>query len=125
MGAYDSDIQTAAELIKEFGEACTLVRFVPVAGAKDWEPAEPTDELLPVHAAFLNFNLQTSGTTYWNGTEVLTGDKKVLIAAAGLAWDPELQGQVRRADGSVWKIQNVKLLDPNGQKILFTAQVRK
>ena len=124
MGYFDSEIATAAELIKENGERAQLIRFVPVAGAKDWEPAEPTDETLDVDAVFLNFNLQTSGTTYWNGTEVITGDKKVLIAA-GLAWDPELQGQVKRADGSVWKIQNVKLLDPNGQKILFTAQVRK
>lgn len=123
---YASDIRGAQKSIRESGEACTLIRYTttPPDAAKPWQPGTPAEETLPVWAVFLNYNLQGSGESYVDGSLVHTGDKKVLLAG-GLAWNPDLNGAVRRADGTLWKIVNVKTLDPDGAPILFTLQVRQ
>lgn len=127
MGVYDEDIQTAFELIQESGEKAKLVRFASVVPDPDkpWDTNPPAREEQDIVAVFLNFNMQGSGQTYWNGTEVHSGDKKVLVAAQGNTWPPNLQGQIVRENGSVWKIENIKTLDPNGQLILHTIQARQ
>jgi hypothetical protein len=128
VGVYDAEAAAALAAIAEKGEVCTLRRFTAGAapdGDKPWRTADATALAQTANAVFLNYNLQTSGETYVNGTLVQRGDKKVLVAASGLDWDPELDGELVRADGSVWKIQNVKTLDPNGEKILHTLQVRQ
>lgn len=131
MGTYDSERRDALELIREYGEAATLRVFaqtVPDA-AEPWENGAPTNTELTARMVFLNFrdssNSGASGERYWNGTLIHTGDKKVLLAAEGLAFAPELNAHVIRADGSVWKVVNFKDLDPNGEKILYTLQVRQ
>lgn len=128
MGTYDGERRDALELIREYGEAATLCVFaqtIPDA-AEPWENGAPTHTELTARMVFLNFNPNgQSGERYWNGTLIHTGDKKVLLAAEGLAFAPELNAHVIRADGSVWKVVNFKDLDPNGEKILYTLQVRQ
>lgn len=124
MGVYDSDIASALESIREAGETSVLRSNAPGVENPDkpWlsVPAVPTNT--DVAAVWLNYNLQGAGQT--QDSLVKASDKKVLVAASGA---PEIttSDQLVRADGSVWKIENVKLLDPNGERILYELQARQ
>jgi hypothetical protein len=124
---YADDIKTALELIAEFGADCQLKVFTATTPdpAQPWETAAPTEQVANPRMVFLNFKGNNSGETYWNGTLVQQGDKKVLLAASGLAFPPNLNALLTRADGSVWKVVNLHTLDPDGTPILYTMQVRK
>lgn len=128
MGTYDSQVALALRLIREKGGPATYVEMQPQTGGNDWDPADSTPVNHGVDAVFLNLNLQTSGETFWNGTQVMQGDKKVLMAGAALAARVNINGEIHRVVDGVtekWKIINNKLLDPNGQRILYTLQVRQ
>jgi len=73
----------------------------------------------------MNYNATDACRTYAESSEILRDDKKVLIAANGLTLDPSLQGNIARADGTVFRIVKIRLLDPAGQKILFELQARR
>jgi hypothetical protein len=126
MAAFDGDIQTAKELIAEFGEVSKVRRVIPGVPdpAAPWKPVQPTTIEVPVTAVWLNYNLQSSGELYVGGSLVKTGDKKVLVAALDIS-DITPSDLLVRADGSVYKVANAKLLDPNGQKILWTLQAEQ
>jgi hypothetical protein len=124
---YADDIKTALELITEFGADCQLKVFTATTDdpAQPWDPGVPAEQVLTARMVFLNFKSNSNGETYWNGTLVQQGDKKVLLAASGLAFEPNLNALITRADGSVWKVVNLHRLDPDGTPILYTLQVRK
>lgn len=126
MGRFDSSQLLAKRLIDLNGEAVTIKLFTtqPVPD-KPWLPEQPTEQSVSASAVFLNYNTQDSGKTYSDGTEIHRDDKKVLIAALGLTGEPNLQGTITRADGTVYKLVKIKLLDPNGQKILYEVQARQ
>lgn len=126
MAAFDGDIQTAKELIAEFGEVSKVRRVIPGEPdpAAPWKPVQPTTVEVPVTAVWLNYNFQSSGELYVGGSLVKTGDKKVLVAALDIS-DITPSDLLVRADGSVYKVVNAKLLDPNGQKILWTLQAEQ
>lgn len=127
MGRFDSSQLLAQRLIDLNGETATLTVFTTVTPDPDkpWLPGDSAEQDVPVRAVFLNYNDQEAGKTYADGTEIHQDDKKVLIAALGLTIDPNLQGTITRQDGTVLRIVKVKLLDPNGQKILFEVQARR
>lgn len=126
MAAFDDDIQTAKELIAENGEISKVRRTTPGVPdpAAPWKPVVPTTVEVEVAAVFLNYNFQSSGELYVGGSLVKSTDKKVLVAALDIQ-DITPSDSLVRADGSVWKVVNAKLLDPNGQKILWTLQVEQ
>lgn len=126
MAAFDGDIQTAKELITEFGEISKVRRIVPGIPdpATPWKPVQPTITEVDVTAVWLNYNLQSSGELYVGGSLVKSTDKKVLVAALDIQ-DINPSDQLVRSDGEVFKVINAKLLDPNGQKILWTLQVER
>lgn len=125
MGQFDGEIQTALELIAENGEDAELKVLTTTSGAEEWDTGAPTEQVVTAKMVFLNFKGSSSGETYWNGQLVHQGDKKVLLAAAATAVAPNLNALVTRADGTVWKVVNLQRLDPNGQQILYTMQVRQ
>lgn len=124
MGVYDEDIQTAKELIEESGEVSTIRRITPGVPTVPGQPVPPVVLNVPVSAVWLNYNLQSSGEPYVGGSLIKTGDKKVLVAALDIQ-DITASDSIIRADGTVYKIVNPKLLDPNGQKILWTLQAQR
>lgn len=126
MGVFDDDIATAKELIDESGEQAFVRRVTPGVPDPDtpWIAVPPTTVDVPVSAVFLNYNLQSSGEPYVGGSLIKAGDKKVLIAAADIG-DITASDLIVRASGEVWKVANPKLLDPNGQKILWTVQATR
>lgn len=126
MGRFDSSQLLAKRLIDLNGERITIKLYTTQEQpGKPWLPGQPVEQDVPASAVWLNYNTQESGKTYSDGTEIHRDDKKVLIAAQGLAADPNLQMQLIRADGSKWKAVKIKLLDPNGQKILYEVQARQ
>jgi len=126
MGRFDSSQLLAKRLIDLNGEDAVVTVFTTTTPdpTKPWLPGESTPQDVPVRAVFLNYNTQESGKTYADGTDIHRDDKKVLIAALGLPVDPNLQGTITRQDGTKFRVIKVKLLDPNGQKILFEVQAR-
>ena len=127
MGVYDEDIQDAKELIAESGEVSTIRRTTPGVPnpAKPWEPVVPVVTNVQVTAVWLNYAFKSSGEAYTNGSLVKTGDKKVLVAALDLPSGLTVSDQIVREGGELYKIENIKLLDPNGQRILYELQVRQ
>lgn len=125
MGQFDGEIQTAVELIQENGELATLTVMTTTDGPNPWDAGVPTEQTDESPMVFLNFKGSNSGETYWNGMLVQQGDKKVLLAAAATALAPNLNALITRADGTKWKVVNLTRLDPNGQQILYTMQVRQ
>lgn len=131
MGTFDGEQQDALELITEFGENAQLKKYTTTTpdNAKPWETGTPALQTQMARMVFLNFTDQSNsgkaGERYFEGTLVQTGDKKVLVAALGLSFDPEVGMALVRADGTMWKVENVKGLDPNGQQILFTILARQ
>lgn len=129
MERYDEEIAVAMELIAESGEMATMRVFTPTDGDEEWEQGEPTEQKLEARMVFLNFrspsNAIVTGERYFNGTLVEQGDKKVLLAGGHTSFPPAMNGTITRKDGSVWKIVNFLTLDPNGQQILYTLQVRR
>lgn len=125
MGTYDAEQKDALELITEFGENAELKVFTTTDGANDWDAGTPTEQVQTARMVFLNFTSNANGETYWNGMLVHQGDKKVLLAALGLTSAPNINALITRADGTVWKVVNLKGLDPNGQQILYTMQARQ
>lgn len=129
MARYDSARQLAERLIAKDGEVAELKVLTAVAGANAWDTGVPTEQVQAVRMVFLNFpsigNSGNSGERYFENSLIQGGDKKVLLAAKGLDFPPDLNALVTRADGSIWKIVQFKNLDPNGQQIIYTLQVRQ
>mgnify|MGYP007062685020 CR=1 FL=1 len=125
VGQFDDEIRTTVELIAENGENATLTVMTTTDGDDPWDPGIPGEQNETARMVFLNFKGSTSGETYCNGLLVQQGDKKVLLAAGATALAPNLNALITRADGTKWKVVNLTRLDPNGQQILYTMQVRQ
>ena len=127
MGRFDSSAALAQRLIDLNGETATLTVFASQTQDPDrpWLSEDSAEQAVPVRAVFLNYNTIDAGRTYAEGSEIHRDDKKVLIAAKGLTLDPSLQGNITRADGTVFRIVKIRVLDPAGQKILFELQARR
>lgn len=126
MGRFDSQQLLAKRLISLNGEDAVITnQSTQDVVDKPWlnGPAVPTP--INCKAVFFNYTTQDAGKRYEDGTEIHLDDKKVLVAAHGLSAVPDIQSTITRADGTVYRVMKVKLLDPNGQKILFEFQVRK
>lgn len=129
MGVFDGEQKDALELVTEFGEDAQLTVMTTTDGANPWDTGVPSEQVLTARMCFLNFASQSdatgTGERYFEGTLIHAGDKKVLLAALGLAFAPNINALITRADGTVWKVVQMKGLDPNGQKILYTMQARQ
>lgn len=126
MAAFDWAVNLAKQLIDANGEAVTLKLFTSVDGAAGpWETQPSTEQTLNARAVFLNYSDKTAGQTYTDGTEIHRDDKKVLLAAKGLTFLPNLQGAIVREDGTEFRLIKIKCLDPGAQKIYFEMQARR
>lgn len=126
MAFYDDMAAVALELITEFGSEQTL-RDV-TAGVYDdisgtWT-TPPSDISQPAQLILLDYTLQESGQQYAEGSEIRQGDKKIIIAAKGLAWPPALTTKVD-VGGVLWQIVNIKEANPAGTPLVYFCQGRK
>ncbi|MCO1337104.1 hypothetical protein MO867_22530, partial [Microbulbifer sp. OS29] len=58
------------------------------------------------------------------GQSIQRGDKKLIIAAAGLEWVPSLTTEAE-INGVKWQVVNIKEANPAGTPLVYFCQVRK
>lgn len=122
LGVFDRQKETARAKIAKYGQVVDLVTYadpVPPDGTKPWDVADSVESVQSVSALFLAFD-----QALVNGTTIHEGDRKVYVAAKGLASPPVLNGALRIA-GETWQIVRVEPFSPNGEDILYTLQVRE
>lgn len=109
---------TAERLIARFGQVGAIRRETPGAGPP-YSPGPPT---VADHAATLV--VLDYENREIDGTRILATDKKVLIAAGGLAIEPGPADKVV-IGGAAHEVVDVKPLSPAGVVVLFEAQCRR
>jgi hypothetical protein len=84
---------------------------------------------LDTSGVFLTFSRLKYGETFNNGDVIHASDRRMLVAAQQLAFRPNLKGYVVRhmPDGSTqnWSIEGIDPLEPNGEQIMYSMQVRQ
>lgn len=77
----------------------------------------------------VDHDARLAGTDYSNfsrdGTLIQTNDKRVYVAAQGLAVDVLTKDKVVEADGTVWTVVRSLPLKPAGVVVFWDVQVRR
>lgn len=125
---YDRMAATALRLIAQFGQTATLT-YIPEVDPDDYDPVTGTGPVaVPVsqsgRAILLDYTAQEAGIINAAGSLVQQGDKKILLAADGLAWPPTMTTLVI-ADGLTWTIVNIKSTNPAGTPLVYELHGRR
>ncbi len=118
MSFYPQMAATAAAMLAEFGQAVMFERreagsYDPASGAAA-EGTVSRWSLATVEEAF--------GGREIDGTLVMAGDRRLLVAAGGVA--PAVEDVVTLADGSAGVVKAVAPFSPGGVSLYFEVRVR-
>ncbi|MGO3563729.1 hypothetical protein SAMN04490192_3406 [Pseudomonas lundensis] len=122
---YDRMAATALRLIERFGLTATLSEvtpgeYDPVTGVETGGATlTQTGQLI-----LLEYTSAEAGIINASGSLVQQGDKKIMLAAKGLAWPPTLTTTIL-ADGQTWTIVNVKSTNPAGTPLVYELHGRR
>jgi hypothetical protein len=114
---YAKSQATAERLLIKFGQAGSIVRDVP-GGGSDWDPGEPVPTPYACTVAVLKFDNKDI-----DGTLIKATDKKVYIAAKGLAIIPTTTDRIS-IGGVQHTVIRVMPLNPAGINVYFELQAR-
>lgn len=114
---YSRMVATASRLITRFGQAGTLER--PTFTGPSHTPVAGTPEEYPAIFVIGEFKSREI-----DGTRVLQGDKRVIIAPS-LAVVPKLSDWLVEADGGRFRLVDFKTIKPATTTIAYIAQVRR
>jgi hypothetical protein len=118
---YDEMAVMALEMITEFGQP-VIIRATTVGEYDPETGTAPTDAITEQTAQ--GVLLDFTGQEFQNSSLIKQGDKKLKIAAQGLAWAPDLLNKVI-VQGRTWSIvPPLKEINPAGTVILYELQVR-
>ncbi|OIN45979.1 hypothetical protein [Pseudomonas costantinii] len=118
---YDEMAVMALDMITEFGQPVTISKTVPGEYDPDIGGDAPGATVEQTAQGIL---LDFTGLEFQNNSLIRQGDKKLKIAAQGLAWVPGLLDKVV-AQGRTWSIvPPLKEVNPAGTPILYELQVR-
>ena len=125
---YDRMAATALRLIERFGLTATL-SDTPEPNPDDYDPVTGMGPIIvPVtqsgHAIQLDYTVQEAGIINAVGSLVQQGDKKIMLAAEGLAWPPTITTTIL-ADGLTWTIVNIKSTNPAGTPLVYELHGRR
>ena len=121
MAFYDEMAVMALEMITEFGQPVTISKtesgeYDPEIGGE--VPGATVEQI--AQGILLDF----TGQEFQNNSLIRQGDKKLKIAAQGLAWAPGLLDKVI-VQGRTWSIfPPLKEVNPAGTPILYELAVR-
>lgn len=122
---YVASAGTAAALLDNFGQTVTLTKVTPgyydPATGMTWPDSELSQT---VKAVLLDYSLQESGAQFADGSMIRVGDKKCLIAP-NVSWAPDEATKLTDAAGTVWQIDNLRILAPAGVPVLYTARATR
>lgn len=125
MARFDRQIAMALRLIKKNGQLVTWqqLKDEPDDPDEPWKTKSQTIINNPVYIAFFTVDKEhREFIRYLTGTEVKIGD--VLGYMGQVSFEPNPKDVVIR-DGIEYRILNLDLLSPNGQKILYTVEFLK
>lgn len=122
---YDEMAEVALELIAEFGQAGTLTNvtegeYDPVTGFG----TDPVTLTQSGQLILLDYSAAESGVINASGSLIQQGDKKIMLAAKGLAWPPTITTTIL-AGGQAWSIANIKSTNPAGTPLLYEIHGRR
>ena len=121
MAFYDEMAVTALNMITEFGQP-VIIRAT-IVGEYDPETGSAPPESIKEQTA-QGILLDFTGQEFQTNSLIKQGDKKLKIAAQGLAWVPGLLDKVV-AQGHSWSIvPPLKEFNPAGTPIVYELQVR-
>jgi hypothetical protein len=121
MAFYDEMAVMALEMITEFGQPVTI-RVITV-GEYDPDTGTAPPDIITEQTA-QGILLDFTGQEFQSNSLIKQGDKKLKIAAQGLAWVPDLLNKVI-VQGRTWSIvPPLKEINPAGTPILYELQVR-
>jgi hypothetical protein len=121
MAFYDEMAVTALNMITEFGQP-VIIRAT-IVGEYDPETGSAPPESIKEQTA-QGILLDFTGQEFQTNSLIKQGDKKLKIAAQGLAWVPDLLDKVV-VQGRTWSIvPPLKEINPAGTPILYELQVR-
>lgn len=118
---YNEMAVMALDIITEFGQPVTISSMAP----DEYDPETGGEALgATVEQIAQGILLDFTGQEFQNNSLIKQGDKKLKIAAQGLAWVPGLLDKVV-AQGRTWSIvPPLKEVNPAGTPILYELQVR-
>ncbi|WP_421526310.1 hypothetical protein [Pseudomonas yamanorum] len=121
MTFYGDLAMVGLEMITEFGQSVTISKTEP----SEYDPHIGGEAPgVPVEQVAQGILLDFTGQEFQNNSLIRQGDKKLKIAAQGLAWVPGLLDKVV-AQGRTWSIvPPLKEVNPAGTPILYELQVR-
>lgn len=121
MAFYDEMAVMALDMITEFGQPVTISKTEPGEYDPETGGEAPGTTVEQIAQGIL---LDFTGQEFQNNSLIRQGDKKLKIAAQGLAWVPGLLDKVV-AQGRTWSIvPPLKEVNPAGTPILYELQVR-
>lgn len=121
MTFYDEMAVMALDMITEFGQPV----IIRATTAGEYDPGTGTASVGTVtEQTAQGILLDFTGQEFQNNSLIKQGDKKLKIAAKGLAWAPGLLNKVI-VQGRTWSIvPPLKESNPGGTPILYELQVR-
>lgn len=116
---YARAAATAQRLIDKFGHLGKLRVETPGSGPSH-DPGAPTITDHDATMAVLKFHKDDI-----DGTRVKSTDKRILVAAKGLAVEPATDHQLLDAAGQAYTVIDVDPLSPAGVPVFYWIQARK
>lgn len=118
---YNEMAVMALDIITEFGQPVTISSMAP--GEYDPETGGEAPGVT-VEQIAQGILLDFTGIEFQNNSLIKQGDKKLKIAAQGLAWVPGLLDKVIAQDRTWSIVPPLKEINPAGTPILYELQVR-
>lgn len=119
---YQSDADTAVDLLEEFGQSVTLTSKTSGAYSPSTGIAAVTTSTQTVNAVSLDYVSRDI-----DGTLIKAGDKRLLIApktTAGITLTAPVVDDTVLVGSMTYTIKSVKPLSPAGTVILFDCNIR-
>ena len=117
-GRYDATKVSAAKAIKKSGVAMTLNHKGTTAATNPWDSPTETTTAYPCNGVITNYSAHEI-----DGTVIRRDDRKVLLAAGGLAVTPTTADTLT-IGGVELAIMHVEPIAPSNDPIIYTVQVR-
>ena len=116
---YAKTRDTADRLLTKFGQSVTISRT-----SRSGTPHDPTiaTQTYPATAAIVEFS---SNVTHFAGEQIMSGDKLALIAAGGLAIEPDPTTDKLIVGGIAHSIVKIMQINPGGVAVLYEVQIRR
>ncbi|MBI6616057.1 hypothetical protein YA0729_25275 [Pseudomonas simiae] len=121
MAIYNEMAVMALDIITEFGQPVTISSMAPGEYDPETGGEAPGVTVKQIAQGIL---LDFTGIEFQNNSLIKQGDKKLKIAAQGLAWVPGLLDKVIAQDRTWSIVPPLKEINPAGTPILYELQVR-